>query len=77
MNPRISTAVVSRPSEDLLTSALTLAASAEATDESWLSTFGWAKNSPDYDDAIKRGEQWRQDMNRKSLEEIDRHDGHS
>ncbi len=77
MNPQIAAALTPEPSKGLLAQSLTLAANAEATDESWLSTFGWAKNNPDYDAAMKLGEQWRQDVNRQSLDEMNRRDGHS
>ncbi|MBE2287520.1 MAG: hypothetical protein IAE77_28955 [Prosthecobacter sp.] len=77
MNPRISAAVSAEPSKGLLVQSLAMATNADATDESWLSTFGWAKGNPDYDAAAQLGEQWRQDVNRKSLEEMDRRDGRS
>lgn len=77
MNPQAANALTTEPSKGLLAQSLTLATNTEATDESWLSTFGWAKNHPDYDAAMKLGEQWRQDVNRQSLEEMDRRDGHS
>lgn len=77
MNAQISDVLITAPPKGLLEQSLTLAANGDATDESWLSTFGWAKGNPDYDDAMKLGEQWRQEVNRKSLEEMDRLDGHS
>lgn len=77
MNPRITAALTTEPPKGPLAQSLTLAANADATDESWLGTFGWAKNNADYDAAMKLGEQWRQDVNRQSLEEMDRRDGHS
>jgi hypothetical protein len=77
MNPRTSASLITEPPKGLLEQSLTLAANADATDESWLGTFGWAKGNPDYDDAMKLGEQWRQEVNLKSLEEMDRRDGHS
>ncbi len=77
MNPRTAAALTTEPPKGLLAQSLTLAANADATDESWLSTFGWAKNNPDYDAAMKLGEQWRQDVNLRSLEEVDCSDGHS
>ena len=77
MNPQTTAALATEPPKGLLAQSLALAANADATDESWLSTFGWAKNNPDYDAAMKLGEQWRQDLNRQSLEEVDRSDGHS
>lgn len=75
MNPQI--AAITEPPKRLLEESLAEVVNTDATDESWLSTFGWAKDNPDYDDAMKLGEQWRQDVNRQSLEEMDRRDGHS
>ncbi len=75
MNPQIAT--ITEPPKRLLEESLAEVVNTDATDESWLSTFGWAKDNPDYDDAMKLGEQWRQDVNRQSLEEMDRRDGHS
>jgi hypothetical protein len=77
MNPPTAAALTAEPPKGLLAQSLPLVANADATDESWLSTFGWAKNNPDYDAAMKLGEQWRQDVNRQSLEEMARSDGHS
>jgi len=77
MTPLTAAALTTEPPKGLLAQSLTLAANADATDASWLSTFGWAANNPDYDAAMKLGEQWRQDVNRKSLEEMDRRDGYS
>lgn len=76
MNPPIATTITEAP-KGLLAKSLAEVVNTDATDESWLSTFGWAKNNLDYDDAMKLGEQWRQDMNRQSLAEMDRSDGHS
>ncbi|MHB1082292.1 MAG: hypothetical protein ACYC67_23075 [Prosthecobacter sp.] len=76
MNPPIAT-TITEPPKGLLAESLAEVVNTDATDESWLSTFGWAKNNPDYDDAMKLGEQWRQDVNRQSLAEMDRSDGHS
>jgi len=77
MNLPAIAALTTEPPNGLLAQSQTLAANADASDESWLSTFGWAKNNPDYDAAMKLGEQWRQDVNRQSLAEMDRRDGHS
>ncbi len=77
MNLPAIVALTTEPPKGLLAESQTLAANSDATDESWLGTFGWAKNNPDYDDAMKLGEQWRQDVNRQSLAEMDRSDGHS
>lgn len=77
MNLPAIAALTAEPPKGLLAQSQALAANSDATDESWLSTFGWAKNNPDYDDAMKLGEQWRQDVNRQSLAEMDRSDGHS
>ncbi|OYW74938.1 MAG: hypothetical protein B7Z37_15660 [Verrucomicrobia bacterium 12-59-8] len=65
------------PTQGLLGKLQSMANNSDATDESWLSTFSWAKNNPDYDSAMKLGEQWRQEVNRQSLAEMDRSDGHS
>ncbi len=77
MNPQTVDALTNEPPKRLLVESLVLTANSEATDESWLNTFGWAKDNADYDDAMRLGEQWRRDVNRESLEEMDRHDGHS
>jgi hypothetical protein len=77
MNLPTIASLTTEPPKGLLAHSQSLAANSDATDESWLSTFGWAKNNPDYDAAMKLGEQWRQDVNRQSLEEMDRSDGHS
>lgn len=77
MDSQTAAVLSSEPPKGLLAQSLTLTANAEATDESWLSTFGWAKNNPDYDAAMKLGEEWRQDVNRQSLDKLDRRDGHS
>ncbi len=77
MNLPTVAALITEPPQDLLAQSKTLAVNPDATDESWLNTFGWAKNNPDYDAAMKLGEQWRQDVNRQSLVEMDRSDDHS
>lgn len=40
----------------------------------WRRTVGWAKDDPIYDEAMRLGAQWRAEVNRKSLEEMDRSD---
>ena len=77
MNLPATAARTTEPPKGLLAQSQTLAANSDAADESWLNTFGWAKNNPDYDDATKLGEQWRQDVNRQSSVEMDRSDAHS
>ena len=56
MNPQTTAALTTEPPKGLLAQSLTLAANANATDASWLSTFSWAKNNPHYDAAMKLGE---------------------
>ena len=70
-------ALTAEPPQGLLAQSPTLDANSDATDESWQITFGWAKNNPEYDAAMKLGEQWRQDVNLQSLVEMDRSDDHS
>lgn len=77
MNLPATAALTTEPPKGLLEQSQIMDVNSDATDESWLRTFGWAKNNPDYDDATKLGEQWRQDVNRQSLVEMDRSYGHS
>lgn len=77
MNLPATAAHTTEPPNGLLAQSQTIAANSDATDESWLNTFGWAKNNPDYDDATKLGEQWRQDVNRQSMVGMGRGDDHS
>lgn len=37
--------------------------------DAWKQTVGWAKNHPLHAEAVKAGEEWRDEMNRASLEE--------
>lgn len=36
---------------------------------------GWAKDDPIYDEAMRLGAEWRAEVNRKSIEELDKLDG--
>ena len=77
MNLPATAALTTDPPKGLLAQSQTLVANSDAADESWLNTFGWAKNNPDYAAAMKLGDQWRQDVNHRSLVEIDRSDDQS
>jgi hypothetical protein len=39
--------------------------------DAWKNSFGWAKDNPDYDEAMRLGAEWRAEVNRKSLAELD------
>ena len=43
----------------------------------WEQTFGWAKDDPLYDEAMRLGAEWRAEVNRKSLEDKVLQDAHS
>lgn len=43
----------------------------------WVACFGWAKDDPIYDEAMRLGAEWRAEVNRKSLKEVDRRNAHS
>lgn len=39
--------------------------------DAWTKSFGWAKDNPDYAEAERLAADWRAEVNRKSLEELD------
>lgn len=39
----------------------------------WLKSFGWAKDSEAHAEATRLGAEWRAEVNRKSIEELDGH----
>ena len=43
----------------------------------WKESVGWAKDCPAYDEAMRLGADWREEVNRQSLEELDRPDAAS
>ncbi len=52
-------------------------AMARNSGKDWRRGFGWAKDDPIYDEAMRLGAEWRAEVNRKSLVEPALHDAAS
>ena len=39
--------------------------------DAWMKNIGWAKDDPVYDEAMRLGAEWRAEVNRQSLAELD------